>query len=402
MTFSPVQPRNSKGSPMAGAWRPDNQRGGAGVAERPAWSDMTLKERQIDITSRIQNVLEDHGLDDWGVRFNTAYTVLGSANYRTKQITISNPVLLESEEQSIDTAMHEAAHAIAGPGAKHGPEWQRVASELGASPKASTSAIKLERPKRSKTVTMHGLPYSFHEGVTTFERSGKTYTVDRVNRKNLIATRHDTGQKYQMPIGYVTDIFAKADEDHMQSLLDESLQEFSDDHGRKEALRALHGLSDSQEAGNANLRGRWRALRAATAQRGRHLLETTSEHTNRHVAELVAQDDWRGTMSRHRIDGTHPGGTVMEYIELKNSQGNTLNLTRIAPRERPTTTATVIGEAILDKEKFQRYGAEREAWEAAGEVTGRHFHVRSIAGASIGTAFTPTQISAYLEAAKKV
>lgn len=57
MSYNPNQPRNAKGAPMAGAWAPDNQRGGAAL---------TPQQRQEDYNERLEvdklvRVLEGEG-----------------------------------------------------------------------------------------------------------------------------------------------------------------------------------------------------------------------------------------------------------------------------------------------------------------------------------------------------
>ena len=36
-----------------------------------------------------------------------------------------------------DTVLHEIAHALVGPEARHGPEWKAIAKRLGATPRAN-------------------------------------------------------------------------------------------------------------------------------------------------------------------------------------------------------------------------------------------------------------------------
>lgn len=393
MGFNGTQPRNAKGAPLAGAWRTDDQRRGAGVLEQPSWEEMTLEQRQVQITDRIQAVLSERGIDDWGVRFNTAYTVIGVANYRTRQITIANPLLMESESESLDTAMHEAAHVIAGPSAKHGPEWKRVALELGASPKSSTKSVRLERPKRSKSVTMHGRVFTFHEGVTSFERSGTKFTVDRVNRKNLIAANAQ-GQRYQFPITSVTNTIVRNEEKQVNEQLDLEMEKVSAKLGRQEALRILHGLSS--DTSGSRIGACVRALGANAKHRGLDPIQTSDDDANAQVAELVAAHDWRGTVERRKVPGSD---RTIESITLHNSAGKPLGLIRDAVQGRATTTAEAITSAVLDVDKFDRYGKDPSAWEAAGEPVGNDFRLREVTARSVRETFSPQELAEYRRAA---
>ena len=51
------------------------------------------------------------------------------------EVVISHSLLTCGTEQVFDTLRHEAAHALAGLKAGHGPEWQAMAVRLGARPK---------------------------------------------------------------------------------------------------------------------------------------------------------------------------------------------------------------------------------------------------------------------------
>jgi predicted SprT family Zn-dependent metalloprotease len=56
---------------------------------------------------------------------------------KPNRIELSRPwTRLHSEAQVRDTILHEIAHALAGPSARHGPRWKKVAQRLGAEPKS--------------------------------------------------------------------------------------------------------------------------------------------------------------------------------------------------------------------------------------------------------------------------
>jgi predicted SprT family Zn-dependent metalloprotease len=85
--------------------------------------------------------LTRHGLHDW--RFGLAKTKrrLGACKYPTKQIEISEYYARHSPAETVlDTLLHEIAHAIAGPGAGHGPAWKAIARRLGATPRSCESS----------------------------------------------------------------------------------------------------------------------------------------------------------------------------------------------------------------------------------------------------------------------
>lgn len=109
---------------------------------------MLDKQTALKIVETTYALLHEHGLYDWKVRFSTATTRFGSCSYRTRTIRLSEVFAAQrSWKETYDTILHEVAHAIAGPYAKHGPEWKRVARELGLSnPTAATrSEVKIEQ-----------------------------------------------------------------------------------------------------------------------------------------------------------------------------------------------------------------------------------------------------------------
>ena len=79
-------------------------------------------------------------LTGWTFKWDRAVMRLGQCVYRTKTISLSLPLTEASDEAVVrNTILHEIAHALAGPTAKHGPDWKRIAVRLGANPKSATS-----------------------------------------------------------------------------------------------------------------------------------------------------------------------------------------------------------------------------------------------------------------------
>lgn len=70
--------------------------------------------------------------DSWTFGFDHARTRAGLCDYRAKRITVSRHLAARYEDDEIhQVLLHEVAHALAGPGAGHGPAWKRIARELG-------------------------------------------------------------------------------------------------------------------------------------------------------------------------------------------------------------------------------------------------------------------------------
>lgn len=68
----------------------------------------------------------------WTFGFDHARTRAGLCDYRAKRITVSRHLAARYEDDEIhQVLLHEVAHALAGPGAGHGPRWKKVAADLG-------------------------------------------------------------------------------------------------------------------------------------------------------------------------------------------------------------------------------------------------------------------------------
>jgi predicted SprT family Zn-dependent metalloprotease len=81
--------------------------------------------------------LTKHGLHGWTFGLAKTRRRLGVCKYKSKRIEIAEYYARNSPAESVlDTLLHEVAHAIAGPAAKHGPGWKAVAARLGATPRA--------------------------------------------------------------------------------------------------------------------------------------------------------------------------------------------------------------------------------------------------------------------------
>ncbi len=93
--------------------------------------------------------LAAQGLHGWTFVLARTKRRLGACKYRLQQIEVAEAYArLSPRESVLDTLRHEIAHALAGPGAGHGPAWQRIAARLGATPRACDTS--------TETVTLPG------------------------------------------------------------------------------------------------------------------------------------------------------------------------------------------------------------------------------------------------------
>lgn len=95
------------------------------------------ENRLQTISDKARALMDSHGLKEWHMRFDESIRFLGRCNFRDKVIFISRSHALDGEDKDvIDTILHEIAHALAGPKARHGPEWKKIARKIGATPRA--------------------------------------------------------------------------------------------------------------------------------------------------------------------------------------------------------------------------------------------------------------------------
>ena len=95
-------------------------------------------ERLAQIAATARGLMDEHGLEDWTFAFLEAERRLGDCRYEEQVIRVGRAHALEGSEAEIrDTILHEIAHALAGPEARHGPKWRETARRLGATPRAN-------------------------------------------------------------------------------------------------------------------------------------------------------------------------------------------------------------------------------------------------------------------------
>lgn len=83
----------------------------------------------------------------WTFQLDNSVKRFGQCRYRTRVISMSKHLIeLNSEEQVLDTILHEIAHALT-PKAHHGYEWKMACIRIGARPVRCYSTDTVEQPK---------------------------------------------------------------------------------------------------------------------------------------------------------------------------------------------------------------------------------------------------------------
>ena len=106
--------------------------------------------RLVAVAEQARELMDRHGLADWGLRFTCARTKLGECRPGRKLISLSRMHAVNGPAALVtDTILHEIAHALAGPGAGHGPAWKVIARRLGATPKSCAPESDEARRQRA-------------------------------------------------------------------------------------------------------------------------------------------------------------------------------------------------------------------------------------------------------------
>ena len=81
-----------------------------------------------------RRLLREHGLDDWTIVADRAKTRAGVCRFTKRQIGLSAPLTtLHTEDEVLDTILHEIAHALVGPAHGHDATWAARARAIGCS-----------------------------------------------------------------------------------------------------------------------------------------------------------------------------------------------------------------------------------------------------------------------------
>ncbi len=87
----------------------------------------------IEANIMARGLMNKYGLHNWGLRWMAETAFIGQTNYAEKVIYLSSPwTVLNPARRMKQIVLHEIAHALTGPTAKHGRLWINKCKELGA------------------------------------------------------------------------------------------------------------------------------------------------------------------------------------------------------------------------------------------------------------------------------
>ncbi len=125
---------------------------------------------------------EQFKITGWKLKLNKAKTSIGVTNYNTKTVGISAHFLRGpscDENEMRDAILHELAHVLAGPQAKHGEVWKNIAEKIGCSAKVTGKMDKphanyvLECEYKCQSITYFNLPKVPHNALCGKCKKGK-------------------------------------------------------------------------------------------------------------------------------------------------------------------------------------------------------------------------------------
>ena len=155
-----------------------------------------------------RQLTDQHGLTAWKLVWNRAKDTHGLCDYRTMTITLSEAMQHVSDQDYLDTVLHEIAHALVGPGHAHGYVWRRQCLAIGGNgqqyvSKAASAAVKATAPWEGRC------PKCTH--VTRQHRAPLRVKACRCGvrfRPEHVLVWHKDGRRVplgQMPVRFVTE-----------------------------------------------------------------------------------------------------------------------------------------------------------------------------------------------------
>lgn len=104
-----------------------------------------------DCRLKMRAMLDEHGLTarGWTFVFDKAQARLGQCRYTKKQIGLSRYYVDGNDWAQVEqTALHEVAHALVGPGHHHDATWKAQARAIGVRAPKSTGTTAVSAPPK--------------------------------------------------------------------------------------------------------------------------------------------------------------------------------------------------------------------------------------------------------------
>jgi predicted SprT family Zn-dependent metalloprotease len=110
-----------------------------------------------------RQLMNEHGLNRWSFKFDKAKRRAGQCRHYRQTITLSYHFVCRNNDDEIkDVILHEIAHALAGPKAKHGSAWKAVCRRIGARPVRCYDSNTVDMPKGQFKAVCKGCQKVFH------------------------------------------------------------------------------------------------------------------------------------------------------------------------------------------------------------------------------------------------
>lgn len=94
------------------------------------------------VAALARELMDAHGLNEWGLRFDRARRRAGMTSFSDSTISLSRVLMpLFDEDDVRGTILHEIAHAIVGPDHGHDSVWKATARSIGAPDRARLTGV---------------------------------------------------------------------------------------------------------------------------------------------------------------------------------------------------------------------------------------------------------------------
>lgn len=111
-----------------------------------------------DVTQLARTIFDELGLSNWHLSFDRAKKRAGICYYSERRVTFSRHLMALYDVDAVrETILHEAAHALVGPGHGHNRVWQAKAREIGASGRRTlgTQTPRMRAPWIGVCINLH-------------------------------------------------------------------------------------------------------------------------------------------------------------------------------------------------------------------------------------------------------